>query len=104
MLLNQHIEVAVFPQKQIRKKIKKRIMKTKKNKNKKYQAVWTKCPYCGKTAERIGLFEKKNLIGFLGLNCKLCGRIEKANSKKIDYIQLPLLKGEGITKTLVWRA
>ena len=57
--------------------------------NKKYilKVCFGKCPFYKKTIERIGVFDKKKqIIGFVGLNCPYCKKQKKANLDEIDLI------------------
>jgi len=54
-----------------------------------FKISFAQCPYCKKTTERVGVFETKkenSLIGFIGLDCKFCGKREKADINNIDEI------------------
>jgi len=68
-------------------------MSKKKRKNY-YKQVYAKCPYCKKLSERVGIFEHKQLIGYMGLDCKNCGKQELADINKIDYLFKPLLSSK----------
>jgi len=80
---------------------------SKKKKKQYFKIVFASCPECGKVIKRIGVFGSGQLIGYIGANCNYCKTFRKADPKKIDYVQLPFLKGiegQGSSKTRVCRA
>ncbi len=58
---------------------------SKKKKNY-IKLIYSPCPKCKKVIERIGVFQKNVLIGFIGTNCRNCGTFEKADPAKIELL------------------
>ena len=67
-----------------------------------YQVIYAPCSNCKRIIERIGVYKKNILIGYLGNNCNQCGTFKKADRNEVDYIQtqLPIPERREI---LYWR-
>lgn len=56
-----------------------------------YRTGHRKCPMCKRTAETIGVYNERNiLIGYMGFDCKNCGKQKKANPDEVEKVNFEL--------------
>ena len=57
------------------------------DKGREFKMAYGKCPECGKSIARVGLYNRCMLKGFLGANCPLCGFYKKAVMANFEKVE-----------------